>query len=395
MPPTTLTATRTEHERDATGLICRPLDFDRIPRADWDRLLAQTSAATPFARWSVHRAWWDAYGSTAHDQYLVAAPAEAPHDIRGIVPLMHRHMTEPEDEASATVLRRGRFRGEGTAVAANAKAVFFGASYHCDYATILAGSADLPQVADALVDALAGPPDPDHGSQDWDVVDLRRLRSTDPVLPALEQAFRRAAPIHGWSVLREREDVCPVITFSTADWDAYLATLSKKSRHEVRRKLRRAEAQGPITLTRGTATPEGVQRFVDLHRARFGEQGLFPDNPGGQRARRFVERLAELESAEGEAGQLELVEVSAADRLLFVALAFDDGTTTYLYNAGIDPAAAELSPGVTGTAAYIRDRLESGRQRFDFLRGNEPYKYEWGAVDETVERLLVVTESCP
>ena len=45
----------------------------------------------------------------------------------------------------------------------------------------------------------------------------------------------------------------------------------------------------------------------------------------------------------------------------------------------MDPRRGTLSPGVTGTAAYLRDRLEAGRRRFDFLRGNEPYKYEWGA----------------
>ena len=55
----------------------------------------------------------------------------------------------------------------------------------------------------------------------------------------------------------------------------------------------------------------------------------------------------------------------------------------------MDPAAPEASPGVTGTAAYLRDRLAAGRRRFDFLRGDESYKYEWGAVDEPIERLLV------
>ena len=25
----------------------------------------------------------------------------------------------------------------------------------------------------------------------------------------------------------------------------------------------------------------------------------------------------------------------------------------------------------------------------DFLRGDEPYKYEWGAVDEPIQRVLV------
>ena len=40
-------------------------------------------------------------------------------------------------------------------------------------------------------------------------------------------------------------------------------------------------------------------------------------------------------------------------------------------------------------ACYIQRAIELGRTRLDFLRGNEPYKYEWGAVDEPIERLLV------
>jgi CelD/BcsL family acetyltransferase involved in cellulose biosynthesis len=37
----------------------------------------------------------------------------------------------------------------------------------------------------------------------------------------------------------------------------------------------------------------------------------------------------------------------------------------------------------------VRRALERGARRIDFLRGDEPYKYEWGAVDEPIQRLLV------
>ena len=40
-------------------------------------------------------------------------------------------------------------------------------------------------------------------------------------------------------------------------------------------------------------------------------------------------------------------------------------------------------------ACYIQRAIELGRTRLDFLRGDEPYKYEWGAVDAPIERLLV------
>ena len=36
-----------------------------------------------------------------------------------------------------------------------------------------------------------------------------------------------------------------------------------------------------------------------------------------------------------------------------------------------------------------RKMIERGIRRMDFLRGNEPYKYEWGAVDEPIQRILL------
>jgi len=378
--------------------VCHSVPFDAIPRDAWDRLLAATPAATPFSRWTLHRAWWDAYGDTAHEQYLCltagdgAAPdgsEEAdPDDLVAIVPLMHRHEVEPTDAATATALRRsGR---QVSLVEPDAKAVFMGASYHADYATLLASPADLPAVARAVVQSLAEQPDPEHGDQLWDVVDLRRLRADDASLPAVEDAFRDAAETHQWRVVREEEDVCPVATLpADGDWEAYLASLDKKSRHEIRRKMRRAESSGPLEFRLVDPTPEAVDVFIDLHQSRWGDEGLFPDTPGGERSLRFLHRLAELETAEGDGRQLQLGRMDAGGRLVFATVGFDDGTTCYFYNAGMDPEARELSPGVTGTAAYLRDRLAAGRRRFDFLRGNESYKYEWGAVDEPIHRLLV------
>ena len=55
----------------------------------------------------------------------------------------------------------------------------------------------------------------------------------------------------------------------------------------------------------------------------------------------------------------------------------------------VDPAARDLSPGVVMIHAYVARALEMGIPRLDFLRGDESYKYEWGARDEPIQRLLV------
>ena len=41
------------------------------------------------------------------------------------------------------------------------------------------------------------------------------------------------------------------------------------------------------------------------------------------------------------------------------------------------------------TYAYVERAIAAGKRRLDFLRGDEPYKYEWGAVDEPIERIVV------
>jgi len=386
----------TDPARGASLLNAVPVAFRDIPRPTWDSLLARTPAATPFSRWTLHAAWWEAYGVTSHEEYLVCvptatadAPLADPEAIAGIVPLMHRHVVEPDDAATHTALRRRH--AAGTDLRPDAKAVFMGASYHADYATILADPADLPAVVAAFVDSLASPPDPSHGHQPWDVVDLRRWRDDDPALPLLEAALRATATREGWEVIREQEDVCPVVTFPVGGtWDDYMATLDKKARHEIRRKIRRAESVGDVRFSLSPLEPGTVDRFIALHQARWGEDGLFPDTEGGDRSRRFLHRLTELEAAEGPAAMLQLGLVHVGDRLIFASAGFDDGTTCSFYNAGMDPDARELSPGVTGAAAYIENRLAAGRSRFDFLRGNEPYKYEWGAVDEPIHRLMVL-----
>jgi CelD/BcsL family acetyltransferase involved in cellulose biosynthesis len=40
-------------------------------------------------------------------------------------------------------------------------------------------------------------------------------------------------------------------------------------------------------------------------------------------------------------------------------------------------------------AAYVQRAIAEGCRRLDLLRGDEPYKYEWGATDEPIQRLLV------
>jgi len=294
------------------------------------------------------------------------------------VPLMHRHEVEPTDAVTRTTMRHAD-GGELTVVPPSAKAILFGASYHSDYATVLGDPALLPAIATAVAGYVAGPV-----SGEWDVIDLRRLRCQDPTGGQLALAF---GDRDLGRLVVEREDVCPVVTFPEGvDIEGFLSTLGKKERHEIRRKVRRAEAAGEVRLTDSTDPLADLELFIDLHQKRWGERGLFPPTRGGEQSRVLVRRLLELF---GPGGPFRLTILTVGERPIAAGLHFETETDLFYYNAGIDPDARELSPGVLMIHAYVRRALERGLRRMDFLRGDEPYKYEWGAVDEPIQRVLL------
>jgi CelD/BcsL family acetyltransferase involved in cellulose biosynthesis len=271
---------------------------------------------------------------------------------------------------------------ELTAVSPSATGIFFGASYHADYATILTDPRDVPAVCAAMAAYLAG-----GGAHRWDVVDLRRLRCGDPVADELAAALGAREMAAGWTLNVEREDVCPVVTLPEgADIESWLGSLGKKERHEIRRKVRRAEAVGDVRLADSDDPLADLETFIDLHQKRWGDDGLFPPTRGGEQSRVLFRRMFELF---GPTGPLRLAFLTVGGRRIAAGIHFETPGGYLYYNAGVDPDARGLSPGVVMTYAYVVRALASGKRRLDFLRGDEPYKYEWGAVDEPIQRLLV------
>ncbi len=55
--------------------------------------------------------------------------------------------------------------------------------------------------------------------------------------------------------------------------------------------------------------------------------------------------------------------------------------TRYLYNSGYDPKFSDLSVGLINHAYAIKLSIKQNIKFFDFMRGNERYKYHLGSVD--------------
>jgi len=164
----------------------------------------------------------------------------------------------------------------------------------------------------------------------------------------------------------ERHDATAVLDLppSFEDW---LASIGRKERHEVRRKRRRfIEEFGEIDVV--DAGVESLDAFCAMHRSSGGEKGSFmtPVMQG------FFHDLL----TDAGAGIHHLV---CDGRIRASAFGFETPEGYYYYNSAYDADAAMASPGVVLFSMLIERQIARGAGIFDFLKGDEPYKYRHGA----------------
>ena len=87
-----------------------------------------------------------------------------------------------------------------------------------------------------------------------------------------------------------------------------------------------------------------------------------------------------------ENGWLWLAFLEADGQRIAAALNFDYNNKLWGYNAGVNRAFMELSPGWVLLAYILQWACENKRIEFDFMRGDEEYKYRFGAVNKYVMR---------
>jgi CelD/BcsL family acetyltransferase involved in cellulose biosynthesis len=126
--------------------------------------------------------------------------------------------------------------------------------------------------------------------------------------------------------------------------------------------------------------------FFTLHRKSTRPKTQFMDEPMERFFRTMAHEFA-------EAGWLRLTFLETQGEPFAVLLCFDDGDTVSLYNSGYDPERSALAPGIVLTAYAIGEAIAAGRRRFDFLRGEEPYKYAFGAKPHDVMRIKLAISS--
>lgn len=207
----------------------------------------------------------------------------------------------------------------------------------------------------------------------WDECDFRRLPVDSPLLAL------GADP--AWQSTTTPDDVCPVL-----DLTAGIAGLPAKIRHNLDYYRRRARRLGEVTCTTAdqASFPRLMADCTRLYRLRRRAKGnpwlpVALEQFRTQAAQAFLNR-----------GVLRLHVLHLNDKPIAATCGFALPQRAYVYFTGFDPDHASISPGTLLFAHAIEQAIGEGARSFDFLRGNERYKYYWGARDQpTYHRILV------
>jgi len=319
----------------------------------WNALLAESITDAPFLRYEYLATWWKSLGGGEwEDGRLSLVAAQEDDRLLGIAPLFH---TAGRDGPPALML--------------------LGSIEISDYLDVIVRPADLSRFMAALLDELAGQP-PDA----WSVLDWCNLPDHSPTLPVLKaEASKR-----GWAYAEEIYKPTPSIPLP-GDWEAYLAGIDKKQRHEIRRKMRRAEESDRGVrwyIVDDEAQLDGeVEGFLNLM-ANDPDKAAFLDDA----MRAQMHATARTAFHEGYL-QLAFMEVFGQKAACYFN--FDYGNKIWVYNSGLDRRFMELSPGWVLLGYLLQWANEHKRAEFDFMRGDEDYKYKFGGQNRHVQRVRV------
>jgi CelD/BcsL family acetyltransferase involved in cellulose biosynthesis len=317
---------------------------------EWDNLAQSGMTDTPFQTLAYQKAWWT---------HL--------HPGNGRL-----HTITVRSEQKELLAIACLYNLDGTLY-------FNGCVEETDYLDLIASAEHAEAAWQAILNCLCSP-----GFPEWHFMDLCNIPETSPTRTILPQEAQR----RGFLFNERVSEVCPVIHLPET-FDAYLDSIDSKQRREINRKLRRANgADARLVVVRPEDDIDtAVTDFLHLlQKSTFEKRDWLTD---GRRAVFY-----DAARAAQKAGMLQLLFIEIRGKKAAGLFNFDYNDRIWVYNSGLDPALfGALSLGVVITAKAIEYAIENGRATFDFLRGNETYKYRFGAEDTTIYRLHLESSS--
>jgi CelD/BcsL family acetyltransferase involved in cellulose biosynthesis len=285
--------------------------------------------------------WWQVFGADAKPYIRVVKDSDK---VIGIAPLMIKDST----------------------------VYFIGSTDVCDYLDFIVAPGMENDFFNVLLDDLK--------KNDIKNLDLKHVRPDSTVITSLVPL----AKTRNFKV-ENREEAVSFEMDLPSSFDEYLQTLSTKQRHEVRRKLRRLTEEGKIEYRfteKGSELPAAMDTFFKMFTESRQDKAVFLTEQMKSYFRLLADTMKEI-------GILKLGILELDGKPVAEIMCFDYNDCIYLYNSGYDPKYVSLSVGLLSKVLAVKNSIEKGKKRFDFLKGAETYKGHLGGKEVPLYRCQI------
>jgi CelD/BcsL family acetyltransferase involved in cellulose biosynthesis len=318
-------------------------------RDEWDELLESSASKCLFLTWEWLYTWWK---HLALDRRLFLLTVRENDLLTAILPLASRRA----DPQGTFLFETAEFLGTGTVGS--------------DYLDVVVRRGHEPQALEALADALSRR----HGR-----LVLSQAKEHASHASALADLLSR----RGWRTNARTTSICPYIDLARHDWESYLASLGASHRYNFRRRLRGLSKQHEMKLETASSE-EGRARILEalfrLHHRRWSTRGG-SDAFQSQRLLAFHRELSAIALQRGWL-RLNLLQVDGEPAASVYGFLYDG--VFYFYQSGFDPRFAKESVGLVALGLTIQGAIGEGAREFDFLHGDEAYKFQWAREARTL-----------
>lgn len=325
---------------------------------EWNDLLRRSAADNPFLTHQWLHSWWRTFGRNSRLHILVCRERSDAHGpLLGVFPGYVAFGRFPP-------VRRLRLLGSEVVTS--------------DFLDVIVDRDRENEVLSTLLKAL-------RHDKGFHIVELTDLREGSPLLTSWDCRADNGLGQQEWP----SQKICPFAPLPQ-DPSEYFSGLRRTVRKNFQYYRRRLEAQGASLdiVLKEEDLAQGMADFSRLHRSRRnqkGESGVFASKAQNDFYSDVFKRFF-------RAGWFELAFLKVAEQRVAGVCQFNYGDIVYYYQTGYDVTWEKSSVGFVLNGLLMERAIRQGKSCFEFLRGEEAYKYRMGATHQRVLKDVYLTK---
>jgi CelD/BcsL family acetyltransferase involved in cellulose biosynthesis len=217
-------------------------------------------------------------------------------------------------------------------------------------------------------------------SDQWDICDWQDLNA--------DSFLQKLSPGGSLKVRAEADTCCARINIPE-DFETFWGRRPKDLRRNLRRYSERARVLGALEFkVTDAADCQSLDALITLHSARWEKRG----EPGMIAANSSAQFLGDIANELASRGMLRFFRLTFKGKITAAIIAFTYRNRMFSYLSAFHPECEHLGMGRTLLYEAVRHCAQQGITAWDFLRGDEPYKFSWGAQPIPKLRLRITPE---